>query len=150
MNLVRLIYMSQFSRSVNPNDIQDILAVSRKNNEAWGITGVLCYDPNCFLQCLEGPRDRVNALYKQILSDDRHHEVTLLEYSDIHQRKFEKWSMAFVRIDELTESIVIKYSETKTLKPYDMTGQQALGFIEEIAREREDYLAKEAAKLLKQ
>jgi hypothetical protein len=132
---------------VNPNDIQDILATSRRNNQTWGITGVLCYDPKCFLQCLEGPRNRINALYKQILCDERHHEVTLLEYSDIHQRKFEKWSMAYVRIDELTESIVLKYSETRAFKPFSMTGKQALGFIEEIAREREGYLAREAAKL---
>lgn len=148
MNMVRLIYMSHFTKSVNPNDIQDILATSRKNNEEWGITGALCYDPKFFLQCIEGPRDRINALYRQILSDSRHQDVTLLEYSDIHQRKFAKWSMAYIRVNELTGSIVLKYGASKTFSPFAMTGHQALGFIEEIAREREDYLAKEAAKLL--
>ncbi len=98
MNMVRLIYMSHFNGSANPHDIQDILAISRKNNEEWGITGALCYNPNYFLQCLEGPRDSVNTLYKQILCDERHQEVTLLEYCDIHERKFEKWSMAYARI----------------------------------------------------
>ncbi|MCP4454280.1 MAG: BLUF domain-containing protein [Planctomycetes bacterium] len=31
MNMVRLIHMSHFNGSANPNDIQDILAISRKN-----------------------------------------------------------------------------------------------------------------------
>jgi hypothetical protein len=147
MNLVRLIYTSRFTRSVNPNDIQDILEISRKNNEAWGITGVLCYDPNCFLQCLEGPREQVNQLYSHIVGDPRHQHVTLLEYADIHQRTFEKWSMAYVRIDELTESILLKFSVGKVFDPFSLTAPQALGLIKEIAREREEYLATEAAKI---
>ena len=149
MNMVRLIYMSHFNGSANPNDIQDILAISRKNNEEWGITGALCYDPNYFLQCLEGPRNHVNSLYKQILFDERHQEVTLLEYCDIHARKFEKWSMAYARIDELTESIILKYSGSKVFTPYSMTAKQALGFIEDMAKERQEHLAHEAARLFK-
>ena len=149
MNVVRLIYVSHFSGSVNPNDIQDILAISRKNNEAWGITGALCYDQNFFLQCLEGPRERVNTLYRQILSDERHQQVTLLDYSDLHQRRFAKWSMAYARIDESTESIILKYSGSKVFAPFSMTSKQALGLIEDIVKEREEYLAHEAAKLLK-
>jgi hypothetical protein len=149
MNVVRLIYVSHFSGSVNPNDIQDILSISRKNNEGWGITGALCYDPNFFLQCLEGPRDRVNSLFKQIICDERHQQVTLLEYSDIHQRKFANWSMAYARIDESTESIILKYSGSRVFTPFSMNSQQALGFIEDTVKEREEYLAHEAAKLIR-
>jgi len=147
MNMVRLIYTSHFNGSANPNDIQDILATSSKNNEEWGITGALCYDPNYFLQCLEGPRNHVNRLYKQILCDERHQEVTLLEYSDLHKRTFEKWSMAYARIDDSTESVILKYSGSKVFAPYSMTSQQALGFIEDMVKEREEYLAHEAARL---
>jgi hypothetical protein len=149
MSMVRLIYVSHFNGSANPNDIQDILAISRKNNEKRGLTGALCYDPDYFLQCLEGPRDHVNALYKQILCDERHQEVTLLEYCDIHERRFEKWSMAYARIDELTESIILKYSASKVFAPFSMTAKQALGFIEDMAKERAEHLAHEAARLFK-
>ena len=148
MNMVRLIYVSHFNGNANPNDIQDILATSRKNNDQRGITGALCYDSKHFLQCLEGPRDHVNALYNHILCDERHQDVTLLEYSDIHERRFEKWSMAYSRIDELTEGIIYKYSATREFNPFSMTAKQALGFIGDMAKEREEYLAQEAAKLL--
>ena len=73
----------------------------------------------------------------------------MLEYCDIHERKFEKWSMAHARIDELTESIILKYSASKVFAPFSMTAKQALGFIEDMAKEREEHLAHEVARLFK-
>ncbi len=147
MSMVRLIYMSQFDSTVNPNDMQNILETSRQNNKNWGITGVLCYAPHCFLQCLEGPRDHVNELYNHIISDERHENVTLLQYTEITERNFTKWSMAFIRIDESTEPIILKYSQSKTFDPFSMTALQAQGFIGEIALDHEAYLARQAARL---
>lgn len=140
MNMVRLIYVSRFSKGVGPNDLQAILSISRNNNLEKGITGMLCYDPHYFLQCLEGPRHAINQLYGKIIADPRHEEVTLLEYSDIHQRVFENWSMAYIRSDILTEHIMLKYSPTSTFDPFIMTAQQALGFITHIAAERDQFL----------
>jgi len=147
MSLVRLIYASRFSHGVGPNDIQDILTVSRENNTELGITGVLCYDPAFFLQCLEGDRHKVNELYGNILRDKRHHDVVILEYSDIHKRFFSKWSMAYVRIDEMTKPILLRYGSTDTFDPYQMTSDQCLGFIMDVAEEREAFLEQERQKL---
>ncbi len=147
MSMVRLIYMSHFDSTVNPNDMQNILETSRQNNKNWGITGVLCYAPHCFLQCLEGPRDHVNGLYNQIIGDERHENVTLLQYAEIDERNFTKWSMAFIRIDESTEPIILKYSKSKLFDPFSMTALQAQGFIAEIAHDHEAYLANQMARL---
>ncbi|MCF7853369.1 MAG: BLUF domain-containing protein [Candidatus Pacebacteria bacterium] len=148
MKMVRLIYASRFSRGVGPNDVQNIVKVSRKHNEAMGVTGVLCYDPHFFLQCLEGDRDAVNELYNHIIMDDRHQDVRLLEYSDVDQRVFPSWFMAYVRFDELTKPILLKYGATATFDPYTMSARQALGFIQEIAEERYNFLEKERQKLV--
>jgi hypothetical protein len=147
MSLVRLIYASRFSKGIGPNDIQDILSISRKNNEEKGITGVLCYDPDFFLQCLEGERAEVNTLYGHIVRDQRHKDVDLLEYSDIEEPLFKNWSMAYVRIDELTEPILAKYGTNSKFDPYELSAHQVLSFIKEIAEERQAYLEQQKEKL---
>lgn len=147
MSLVRLIYASRFVSGVGPNDIQDILSVSRTNNEEKGITGVLCYDPNFFLQCLEGERSDVNKLYAHIVRDQRHKDVDLIEYSDIEEPLFKNWSMAYVRIDEITESIISKYGTGTKFDPYALSAHQMLSFIKEIAEERQAFLEQEKEKL---
>jgi hypothetical protein len=143
MSLVRLIYASRFARKVGPNDVQAVLAEARTHNEEHAITGVLCYDWHFFLQCLEGSREEVNRLYVKISADERHKDVTILEFEDINERLFPAWSMAYVRIAELTEPILLKYTAKKKFDPYDMSGKQALGFIKEISDERKCYLDKE-------
>lgn len=140
MTMVRLIYASRLARGVGADDLQHILDSSRKNNEENGITGALCYDPRAFLQCLEGPRDHINALYTAIVRDDRHRDVTLIEYADIHQREFETWSMAFVRTDELDRQLLIKYSSSREFDPFEMSALQAGAFIADLASERQSFL----------
>ena len=146
MNMVRLIYASRLAEGVGAEDLQQILDASRKNNEAQGITGALCYDPRAFLQCLEGPRNAVNALYNTIVKDGRHKDVTLVEYTDIHQRDFETWSMAFVRTDELDRQLLIKYSASRNFDPFDMSALQASAFIADLASERQSFLERASGK----
>jgi hypothetical protein len=133
---------------VGPKDVQQILDASRKNNPKLGITGTLCYDPKFFLQCLEGPRDAVNDLYRTILSDPRHENVILIDFSEIHVRAFEDWSMDYVRTSDLSKSLLLKYSADDTFDPYTMSAQQALGFISALAKERHEFL-EHAAKEIK-
>lgn len=150
MSLVRLTYASRFAYGSGPNDVQDILRVSREHNEKIGITGALCYDPKFFLQCLEGDRVEVNRLYADILADDRHKSVMLLEYSEIRMRLFSNWSMAYVRIDEMTKPILLKFSTKAVFDPYAMTGPQCAAFIKEVAEERQQYLQQQIHHLKKE
>ena len=86
--LVRLIYVSVMTEACDTEALENILSVSRINNEKNNITGMLCYDPTYFLQALEGPREAINHLYTNISRDMRHQYLTLLEYTDIEQRTF--------------------------------------------------------------
>ena len=140
MRLVRLIYASSLASKAGPREIQDILETARTNNPEKGITGALCYDTAYFLQCIEGPRMAINHLYRIILDDKRATEMMLLEYSDIHERIFPKWSMAYVKADELTDQIVMRYGANKVFNPYAMSGEQALGFMIQLAREKDRFM----------
>ena len=52
--LVRLLYASRAAEALTPEIVDSILAASRKGNPALGITGLLCYSGDIFMQVLEG------------------------------------------------------------------------------------------------
>lgn len=130
--LVRLLYVS---RSVDPSDevaTQSILDSARKFNASHGITGILCYGGGIYLQAIEGGRKAVNELYGHILHDKRHHDVVLLHYSEITERRFGGWTMGQVNLTKLNTSIVLKYSERPELDPYSVSGDVSLALLEEL------------------
>ena len=133
MNMARLIYVSRMTDECDMEAIQEILNVSRKKNAAAQITGILCYDPVFFLQCLEGPKAAVNDVYNHILRDDRHTDVLLLEYADIEERTFGSWTMGFLKSSEVDRETVSAYAKGNKFDPYLLTGEQAQNFLVTIA-----------------
>lgn len=142
--MVSLIYFSRMSRGCTPADLNEIMSASRRNNEALRLTGALCYSPRGFLQCLEGPRDAVNEIFRRIMRDSRNEDVTLVQYEEISERLFDQWSMAYVRSDEVDGMILAKYGLTRTFDPSDLNAESALGFLLDISRERAEFLASQS------
>lgn len=140
MSLVRLIYVSRMTEVCDMAAIEEILKVSRRNNAARGITGMLCYDPTFFMQCLEGPKDVVNELYGGIARDNRHTRVTLLEYGDIKERTFSEWSMAFVRADELDPGAFREYGGRGKFDPFALTTKEARNLVMAIVKQKRKQL----------
>ncbi len=81
--LVRLLYASRAAAPLTALVVESILAQSRAHNPRLGITGILCYSEDLFLQVLEGGRDEVCELYNTIVRDDRHTNVRILTYEEI-------------------------------------------------------------------
>ena len=54
MGLASLIYVSKASPSFTSSDIDALLNSARKNNQQLGLTGILCFDYQFFIQYLEG------------------------------------------------------------------------------------------------
>jgi hypothetical protein len=130
--LVRLLYVS---RALDPDAsaaTDSILAVAREHNMANGITGILCYGGGIYLQAIEGGRNQVNNLYRQIVSDKRHTDVLLLNYEEIAERRFGGWTMGQVNLSKLNTSVVLKYSELPVLNPYAVSGHVSLALLEEL------------------
>ncbi|MCG9682529.1 BLUF domain-containing protein [Vibrio sp. Isolate23] len=125
MFLVRLVYTSTIAKGVTESDIQNILDVARKNNSLIDVTGLLLFNRNYFLQCLEGSRAQVNKIYHQILNDPRHENILLLDYSEVAERECSEWSMGYIPEVNATMPIHLKYSTNSKFEPYSLSGSSA-------------------------
>jgi len=130
--LVRLLYASRATQALTPEVIDSILAASRRNNPAVGITGLLCHSGDIFMQVLEGGRQAVNQLYTRISRDPRHGEVELLYYEEITERRFAGWTMGQVNLTRVNPSILLKYSERPVLDPYAVSGAVSMALLDEL------------------
>lgn len=140
---VQLIYASRIAKGCGPRDLEKILDVSRKNNPSIGVTGALCYSARGFLQCLEGTRSAVNALYRRIVQDERNEDITLISYEHIIERTFGQWSMAYVQADNMDGKILNKHQVDRNFDPFSVTPKQAIGLLRDMARERAAFLAQQ-------
>ena len=134
MYLVRLIYASRPVISATPDMVKQIVTAANKNNPPLGVTGMLCFNPDFFLQCLEGTRKSVNQLYTQILNDERHTDTSLLSYKEIYERHFSEWSMGYVPYTKAFRPLVLKYSGSDELDPYSMNGESAIALLNELSK----------------
>lgn len=133
--LVRLLYASRASKTIDDALLRSILQSSEARNCAHGITGVLCTYPDggVFLQALEGARFEVNTVYTNIVRDGRHQDVTLLHYAEIEERRFASWRMGTVDLKRINASTILRFSEKAVLDPFSMSGAGALALLEELA-----------------
>lgn len=129
MPLFRLAYTSA-ARQLAPADIEAILAASRRNNGDAGITGMLLFDSDIFLQVLEGAREDVSACFLRIAEDPRHRDVQLLSAGDVDERLFAEWSMHYVPSRGGQSKILDRYSAACGFHPADLTSRS----VEALAR----------------
>ena len=120
MPLHRLIYTSR-SRCGRRGDVAAILESAERNNAAASITGMLLFDRNRFVQLLEGPRDRISALFVGIAQDERHTDVEILVAGAIESRIFADWRMHEVPEDGERRSILARYSSGPEFDPREMS-----------------------------
>ena len=130
--LVRLLYASRAAEAVTQELIEAILQSSRKHNPALGITGVLCYGGDVYMQVLEGGREAVNELYNKIVRDTRHREVMLLHYAEVPERHFAGWTMGQVNLTKVNPSLLLKYSDKPVLDPFAASGRASMALLEEL------------------
>lgn len=130
--LVRLIYASRAAQAVNHDTLGALMKSSRARNLAAGITGVLIFNDGVFLQLLEGGRNAVSALYNRITRDERHHDVVLLSYDEVAERRFTGWSMGQANLSRLNPGILLKYSERPVLDPYSLSATATLALFDEL------------------
>jgi hypothetical protein len=127
--LVRALYVS---RAVGPQTgtvTATILATAQAHNRAHAISGVLCQGQGLYLQVLEGERAEVNRLYAQILLDRRHHDVQMLAFEEIEQRRYPDWAMAHVVLPDDDAMVLMQHPE---FDPYSASGAFMLRRLDEL------------------
>lgn len=77
------------------SDLMDLLSDARTSNDASGVTGLLLYGDEAFIQAFEGKTSTVDLLYEKIAEDKRHQDVRQIYRQDIEERSFSDWKMAF-------------------------------------------------------
>lgn len=96
----RIKYVSEFARQLDPEDIESLEEQCIRNNQKIGVTGVLMVSGNLFFQVIEGPEEKVEELFRQILEDDRHTRVLkLADDRNVKERLFPDWAMKVVSLD---------------------------------------------------
>ena len=131
--LVRCLYASRATQPLADGMLDAILKQSRKNNLAHGITGMLCYANDIFVQAIEGGRADVSALMGTIMKDARHTGIQLLSFEEIAERRFGHWTMGQVKVSNINPVLLLKYSEKAELNPFACTGAATLALLMEIA-----------------
>jgi hypothetical protein len=96
--MIRLVYVSTCADNVELADIQSLLKVAERRNPQQGISGMLCWSGEFFLQCIEGERASVTQCFARILGDTRHHSVELILSAPTTVRWFSQWGMGFSRL----------------------------------------------------
>mgnify|MGYP002131810826 CR=1 FL=1 len=130
--IVRCVYASRAASSLTSAMVEDILDKSRSHNPASGITGILCYSGDVFIQVLEGGRDAVCDLYNAIVRDGRHSSVRMLSYEEIRERKFCNWTMGHVDLSKVNPGLLLKYHERAVLNPFATSGSATMSLLEEL------------------
>mgnify|MGYP001801815581 CR=1 FL=1 len=93
--LTSLTYASRANPDVSSSDFKEILDQAQENNSAAGITGMLTFNKEYFLQTIEGPRAAINGLLAKLIADRRHFDLQVIENREIKARSWAVWSMNY-------------------------------------------------------
>lgn len=96
--MIQVSYLSRATVPMSAEQLLSLLLQSRRNNAARGITGMLLYGNETFLQVIEGDDFAVDALIDRIGGDTRHAGVKILDRKTVSGRQYSDWNMSFERV----------------------------------------------------
>ena len=143
--MIRLVYASHATfkpftevAGVDPH-VADILASSRKNNPQQNLFGALYYGSGCFLQCIEGKTQQVEALYQKLSLDPRHERLRILQRQEIDQISFVNWGMKYATLDMQLRQLLRRHKIAK-FDPYRFDQQIVTELVELMQHATEQHL----------
>jgi hypothetical protein len=98
--MISIIYVSSAVKLFSHADLAALLEISRKNNGALAVTGMLLYKDGNFMQVIEGEEANVRGLYNKLQLDPRHTGFLPLLEEKIGARHFADWSMGFKNLND--------------------------------------------------
>ena len=81
-------------RNAPSNDLE-ILKSSKKNNDAFGLTGRLHKENGWYFHILEGEASALRDIVSRILRDPRHFAAEVVASEECSARRFQDWDMGF-------------------------------------------------------
>ena len=135
--LMSMTYASRANPDVSAKDFNEILKQAQVNNTANGITGMLTFNKDYFLQTVEGPRAQINRLLYSLIADQRHYDLQIIETCELKHRRWSKWSMNYATPTEKNSAIYLKYSTTIDFNPYLLSAESARDLMNELSDQRD-------------
>jgi len=136
-----VVYKSRCKGLANWDLVESILESSTKNNPANAITGVLVATETHFLQVLEGEFEALNATFERISRDTRHHEIQLISFGEIEERRFGDWGMHGIGLFDLNPELAArlrsKYGEDNGNVRFPSTEYEVMSLLEMILPEEQ-------------
>ncbi len=88
-------YTSEYHGDLDniPQVLTFIEATAKYQNPQYGISGVLFFENNNFLQIIEGPETSLRQLMKNIEADNNNKNITVLLDEAIEMGSFKDWNM---------------------------------------------------------
>ena len=129
--MYQLIYASKYHNLSKGEVITNIVDKAKLNNLRDQLTGILVFSSGYFLQCLEGERGAVNKTFSKIVRDERHFNLNILTYTEIYERSFPFWTMAFASESDIKKSLYFKYGMNE-FDPFKLPARGVLPFLREL------------------
>jgi CheY-like chemotaxis protein len=95
----QVIYSSRRSPDFSLMDIIEMLEKAQASNAESGISGILLFGNDYFLQVIEGFDGPVSALRDKVLKDPRHQDIVVHVDHKISSLTFTMWKMSFIALD---------------------------------------------------
>ena len=100
MDLVSLTYTSRARAGLQASDVDSIHRAALTYNPLDGITGLLVFNGDGFLQIIEGGESAIDDLVKRIVADLRHTDFEVRDRRTLAARFFPHWTMFRIDIDD--------------------------------------------------
>ena len=94
-DLFQYFYVSQLAEDASAATVPAILSKVRHGNAMHGITGVLVFDGQSFVQYLEGPTGILQGLMDRIAADTRHTQIQVLHRGELPERRCNRFELGY-------------------------------------------------------
>jgi hypothetical protein len=130
MSIYQLVYASRPQTPFDGLRLAALMYRARQHNAHAGISGVLLYSGEMFVQCLEGDRETVEALMRKIEADPRHGDIVRLYACEVDcERHFRNWSMGCARIDGFNGLQLMRAQWEQEVASLEVTPSPSPGFV---------------------
>ena len=136
-------YTSHYLGDINEveNVLADIVAAAKVNNPKQGITGVLIFDRDRFIQVIEGEKQQLDDLLSRIKTDPRHDEIEVIFDLPTKKREFSQWNMDGFEVggqSNLDEKLLESFRQVY-LKNFKLSSVQIVKWIKKLIKDPERF-----------
>jgi hypothetical protein len=100
-------YVSTQVNELRPCEVVQILHETETRNDYLGVNGLLVYSEGNFFEVLEGEKEKIKDLYRNIIEDKRHKDIILLFQKEVHKPLFDEKDSHFISENTLYRKMEI-------------------------------------------